>query len=167
MLKIGCQTYTWEMLGERWTGDAPTTCWRNRRWRLCRDRDHRHDDRHYAGRPRSIRRGAGASMALTLVAFACGSASGFTEPRRVGRRISPRSTGRSSSWPAFPAPSCRSVAPRSMAAASSTRSSRPRPSSTTGRRARGAGRRARGAASELASQHASRSRAPTMTGSWR
>lgn len=79
MLKVGCQTYTWEMLGPRWRGDA--------------------DDLlaaiggagyagieitdtmigHYAGRPAEFA-AALERHGLTLVAFACGSASGFTEP---------------------------------------------------------------------------------------
>jgi len=79
MLKAGCQTYTWEMLGDRWIGNA--------------------DDLlaaigaagytgieitdamigSYADRPAPFAE-ALARNGLTLVAFACGSDSGFTEP---------------------------------------------------------------------------------------
>jgi inosose dehydratase len=78
VVRVGCQTYTWEMLGPRWRGDT--------------------DDLlaaigaagysgieitdtmigAYADRPAEFA-GALAAHGLTLVAFACGSLSGFTE----------------------------------------------------------------------------------------
>ena len=79
LLKAGCQTFTWEMLGSRWTGDADdllaaigaagyagieiTDTMIGR---------YRDDPARFAA--------ALAAHGLTLVAYACGSRSGFTEP---------------------------------------------------------------------------------------
>lgn len=79
MPMIGCQTYTWEMLGGGWTGNAD-------------DLLQAIGDAGYAGieitdrmigsyfeRPRDFAQ-ALKSRGLTLVAFALGSDSGYTEP---------------------------------------------------------------------------------------
>ena len=78
-LRVGCQTYTWEMLGDRWTGSADDL--------LAGIADGGYAGieitdtmiGHYADRPEAFA-AALEKHGLTLVAFACGSASGFTEP---------------------------------------------------------------------------------------
>jgi sugar phosphate isomerase/epimerase len=79
MLKIGCQTYTWEMLGERWTGstDDLLASIGGAGYAGIEITDAMIGP--YADRPEAFAR-ALRSQGLTLVAFACGSASGFTEP---------------------------------------------------------------------------------------
>ena len=77
-LNIGCQTYTWEMLGPRWSGDADDL--------LAAIGDAGYAGIEitdtmigaYAGRPEAFATALSAH-GLTLVAFACGSASGFTQ----------------------------------------------------------------------------------------
>ena len=77
-LKIGCQTFTWEMLGDGWRGEADDL--------LAAIADAGYDGIEitdtmigsYAGRPQAFGR-ALRHHGLTLVAFACGSDSGFTE----------------------------------------------------------------------------------------
>ena len=77
-LTIGCQTFTWEMLGDAWRGDADDL--------LAAIADAGYDGIEitdtmigsYAGRPQAFGR-ALRHHELTLVAFACGSDSGFTE----------------------------------------------------------------------------------------
>ena len=75
-LRVGCQTYTWEMLGDRWTGSADDL--------LAGIADGGYAGieitdtmiGHYADRPNAFA-AALEKHGLTLVAFACGSASGW------------------------------------------------------------------------------------------
>jgi sugar phosphate isomerase/epimerase len=77
MIKIGCQTYTWEMLGDRWTGDADDLldAIASAGYAGIEITDKLIGT--YAGRPEAFGR-ALEGVGLDLVAFACGSASGFT-----------------------------------------------------------------------------------------
>lgn len=78
-LKIGCQTYTWEMLGSGWTGTADDllAAIGGAGYAGIEITDTMIGD--YADRPEAFA-AALARHGLTLVAFACGSTSGFTEP---------------------------------------------------------------------------------------
>ena len=78
-LKVGCQTYTWEMLGDRWTGDADDLLKAIAGGGYAGIEITDTMIGHYAGRPAAFA-AALEEHGLTLVAFACGSASGFTEP---------------------------------------------------------------------------------------
>ena len=77
-LRAGCQTFTWEMLGDAWR-DRPDEL-------LAAVAAGGYSGieitdtmiGHYADRPQAFSRALG-DHGLTLVAFACGSASGFTE----------------------------------------------------------------------------------------
>ena len=81
-LKAGCQTFTWEMLGDGWQGDADELL------RAIASAGYAGIEitdtmiGRYAGRPEAFR-AALAAHGLTLVAFACGSPSGFTEDAQV------------------------------------------------------------------------------------
>ncbi|MDQ0391910.1 sugar phosphate isomerase/epimerase family protein [Labrys monachus] len=79
MLKAGCQTYTWEMLGDRWTGDADDLLRAIAAGGYAGIEITDTMIGHYADRPGPFA-DALARHGLTLVAFACGSDSGFTEP---------------------------------------------------------------------------------------
>jgi sugar phosphate isomerase/epimerase len=78
-LRLACQTFTWEMLGDAYR-DGPDAL-----LRMIAEAGYEGieiTDRmigHYAGRPAAFAE-ALAAHGLTLVAFAVGSASGFTEP---------------------------------------------------------------------------------------
>jgi sugar phosphate isomerase/epimerase len=82
MRRIGCQTFTWEMLGSDWAGDADDLV------RLIAEAGYAGieiTDRmigSYAGRPTDFARRLG-DAGLALVAFAFGSAGGFTEPAHL------------------------------------------------------------------------------------
>jgi sugar phosphate isomerase/epimerase len=82
MLKVGCQTYTWEMLGPCWAGrpDDLLDAISGAGYSGIEITDTMIGS--YAGRPEAFARALKAH-GLTLVAFACGSASGFTEPDGV------------------------------------------------------------------------------------
>lgn len=78
-LKAGCQTFTWEMLGSRWTGDADDL--------LAAVGSAGYSGIEITDRMIGSYKGQPARFAtaleahgLTLVAYACGSDSGFTEP---------------------------------------------------------------------------------------
>ena len=77
-LKAGCQTFTWEMLGETWRNrpDDLLAAISRAGYTGIEITDTMIGG--YAARPRAFET-ALASHGLTLVAFACGSASGFTE----------------------------------------------------------------------------------------
>jgi sugar phosphate isomerase/epimerase len=77
--RVGCQTYTWEMLGERWTGDADDLLAAIAAGGYAGIEITDTMIGAYADRPRDFAAALG-SRGLALVAFACGSASGFTEP---------------------------------------------------------------------------------------
>jgi inosose dehydratase len=85
-IRAGCQTFTWEMLGPRWTGNADDL--------LSAISAAGYDGIEitdtmiggYAGRPAAFVE-ALAANGLQLVAFACGSASGFTEPEAVAEDL--------------------------------------------------------------------------------
>jgi inosose dehydratase len=78
MLKIGCQTYTWEMLGEAWSGGADdlVAAISAAGYAGIEITDHMIGD--YAGRPEAFGKLL-SDHGLALVAFACGSESGYTE----------------------------------------------------------------------------------------
>ena len=77
-LKLGCQTFTWEMLGEKWTGGPDDLV------RAIADGGYEGIEitdtmiGSYAGRPADFARRLD-DAGLQLVSFAFGSASGFTE----------------------------------------------------------------------------------------
>ncbi len=81
-VRVGCQTFTWEMLGDAWRGgpddllDAIATAG----YAGIEITDTMIG--HYAGRPSAFGE-ALAARSLDLVAFAIGSDSGFTEPAMV------------------------------------------------------------------------------------
>jgi sugar phosphate isomerase/epimerase len=79
MPRVGCQTYTWEMLGERWTGDADDLLAAIAAAGYAGIEITDTMIGAYADRPVAFAASL-RSHGLTLVAFACGSASGFTEP---------------------------------------------------------------------------------------
>ena len=78
-LKAGCQTFTWEMLGEGWTGDADDllAAIGSAGYAGIEITDTMIGQ--YKGRPAPFAQ-ALETHGLTLVAYACGSDSGFTEP---------------------------------------------------------------------------------------
>jgi inosose dehydratase len=82
MLKAGCQTYTWEMLGDAWKGDADDLL------RAIAQAGYTGIEitdtmiPPYADNPKAFATALSAN-GLNLVAFACGSTSGFTEPDAV------------------------------------------------------------------------------------
>jgi inosose dehydratase len=82
VLKVGCQTYTWEMLGNRWTGgpDDLLAAIAGAGYSGIEITDTMIGS--YANRAPAFSRALNAH-GLNLVAFACGSASGFTEPEAL------------------------------------------------------------------------------------
>ncbi len=78
-VRLGCQTYTWEMLGAGYTGgpDELLSAISAAGYAGIEITDRMIG--HYAGRPEAFA-AALASHRLTLVAYAVGSDSGFTEP---------------------------------------------------------------------------------------
>jgi sugar phosphate isomerase/epimerase len=85
-IRAGCQTFTWEMLGPRWTGGADDllAAISAAGYSGIEITDTMIGD--YAGRPAAFAE-ALAAHGLALVAFACGSASGFTEPDAVAEDL--------------------------------------------------------------------------------
>jgi sugar phosphate isomerase/epimerase len=81
-LRIGCQTYTWEMLGAAWTGDANdlVRAIAGAGYAGIEITDTMIGD--YAGRAGDFARRL-SDEGLTLAAFAFGSQGGFTEPDAV------------------------------------------------------------------------------------
>lgn len=79
VLQAGCQTYTWEMLKQRWTGDADDLLAAISAAGYSGIEITDTMIGPYANRPEAFA-GALRAHGLQLVAFACGSASGFTEP---------------------------------------------------------------------------------------
>jgi inosose dehydratase len=77
-LRVGCQTYTWEMLGDRWAGSADDLLAAIAGGGYAGIEITDTMIGRYAGRPDAFA-AALAKHGLTLVAFACGSDSGFTE----------------------------------------------------------------------------------------
>ncbi|RFB88338.1 myo-inositol catabolism protein [Rhizobium leguminosarum bv. trifolii] len=81
-LKIGCQTFTWEMLGKRWSGGPDDLV------RAIADGGYAGLEitdtmiGHYALKPVAFARTL-AEAGLTLVSFAFGSASGFTVTEKI------------------------------------------------------------------------------------
>ena len=79
ILKIGCQTFTWEMLGESWTGGADDLLDAVARAGYAGIEITDTMIGSYERRPAAFR-AALEDRGLTLVSYACGSDSGFTEP---------------------------------------------------------------------------------------
>ena len=79
MLKIGCQTYTWEMLGTDWQGDADDllAAIAGAGYAGIEITDNMIGK--YVGHPKTFA-AALQARGLDFIAFACGSPSGFTEP---------------------------------------------------------------------------------------
>ncbi|NJM29947.1 MAG: sugar phosphate isomerase/epimerase [Rhizobiales bacterium] len=81
-MKFGCQTFTWEMLGAKWTGGPDDLV------RAIADGGYEGIEitdtmiGSYAGRAGDFARRLN-DAGLTLVSFAFGSSSGFTEPARI------------------------------------------------------------------------------------
>ena len=81
-LKFGCQTFTWEMLGARWTGGPDDLI------RAVADGGYAGIEitdtmiGAFAGRPAAFGQRL-ADAGLQLISFAFGSASGFAEPDRI------------------------------------------------------------------------------------
>jgi len=78
-LKAGCQTYTWEMLGRAWTGGPDDLLAAIAAGGYAGIEITDTMIGAYVGRPQAFA-AALAAHGLTLVAYACGSTSGFTEP---------------------------------------------------------------------------------------
>lgn len=78
-LKAGCQTFTWEMLGNAWRGDPDDLLAAIKRANYTGIEITDKMIGRYKGKPDAFRN-ALARHDLTLVAYACGSDSGFTEP---------------------------------------------------------------------------------------
>lgn len=78
-LKAGCQTYTWEMLGNGWAGDADDLLAAIASGGYSGIEITDSMIGHYKGRPAPFA-SALEKHGLTLVSYACGSESGFTEP---------------------------------------------------------------------------------------
>ena len=79
MLRIGCQTYTWEMLGERWTGTADELLGSIAAGGYSGIEITNKMIGSYAARPKAFAE-ALKTHGLDLIAFAWASDSGFTEP---------------------------------------------------------------------------------------
>jgi inosose dehydratase len=79
MPKIGCQTYTWEMLGPKWTGTADDLLGAISSAGYAGIEITDRMIGSYANRPAAFATALKAHD-LDLVAFACASPSGFTEP---------------------------------------------------------------------------------------
>ena len=86
MLQIGCQTYTWEMLGDHWTGspDDLLDAIAAGGYSGLEITDTMIGA--YAGKPEAFGR-ALAARGLELAAFACASDSGYTEPDGLERDL--------------------------------------------------------------------------------
>jgi inosose dehydratase len=80
--KIGCQTYTWEMLGPKWEGSADDLLGAISSAGYAGIEITDRMIGSYANRPTAFAAALKAHE-LELVAFACASASGFTEPGAV------------------------------------------------------------------------------------
>ncbi|MCX5520229.1 sugar phosphate isomerase/epimerase [Kaistia defluvii] len=82
MLQIGCQTYTWEMLGDRWSGgpDDLLDAIASAGYSGIEITDTMIGS--YASQPADFGRALSA-RGLELAAFACASDSGYTEPERL------------------------------------------------------------------------------------
>ncbi|MET4633036.1 sugar phosphate isomerase/epimerase family protein [Kaistia defluvii] len=82
MLQIGCQTYTWEMLGDRWSGgpDDLLDAIASAGYSGIEITDTMIGS--YVGKPEAFGR-ALSTRGLELAAFACASDSGYTEPDRL------------------------------------------------------------------------------------
>lgn len=85
-LKVGCQTYTWEMLGTGWTGEPDDLLAAIAGGGYAGIEITDTMIGHYADRPLAFAT-ALEKHRLTLVAFACGSASGFTEPAALAEDL--------------------------------------------------------------------------------
>ncbi len=81
-LKVGCQTFTWEMLGDAWRGTADDLLAAIAAGGYAGIEITDTMVGSYAGRPEAFAK-ALEIHGLTLVAFACGSRSGFTEEAEV------------------------------------------------------------------------------------
>jgi inosose dehydratase len=79
MLKIGCQTYTWEMLGADWAGDADELLDAIGAAGYAGIEITDNMIGKYKGKPRDFAEALRA-RGLAFIAYACGSNSGFTEP---------------------------------------------------------------------------------------
>ena len=81
-LRLGCQTFTWEMLGEAWTGgpDDYVAAIAAAGYAGIEISDNMIGD--YAGRPADLARRL-SDAGLTLVGFAAGAPSGYTEAGQV------------------------------------------------------------------------------------
>lgn len=82
-LKVGCQTFTWEMLGDAWQGTADDLLDAIARAGYAGIEITDTMIGAYAGRPEPFA-AALKDRGLTLVSFACGSDSGFTEEAAMG-----------------------------------------------------------------------------------
>lgn len=85
-IRVGCQTYTWEMLGDAWQGTADDLL---AAIAVAGYAGIEITDRMIGGyrdRPAAFA-AALAAHGLTLAAYACGSASGFTEPDALGQDL--------------------------------------------------------------------------------
>ncbi len=82
MLQIGCQTYTWEMLGERWSGGPAELIETIGAAGYSGIEITNRMIGGYAHRPAAFGRVL-AEHGLELAAFACASPSGFTEPDQL------------------------------------------------------------------------------------
>ena len=78
-LRAACQTFTWEMLGDAWQGSADDLLSAIAQGGYTGIEITDNMIGHYKGRPDAFG-DALQAHGLTLVAYACGSSSGFTEP---------------------------------------------------------------------------------------
>ena len=78
-LRAACQTFTWEMLGKKWQGNADDLLSAISQAGYAGLEITDNMIGRYKGRPDAFREALRAHE-LTLVAYACGSSSGFTEP---------------------------------------------------------------------------------------
>ncbi len=99
-LKVGCQTFTWEMLGERWRGTADDLldAIAGAGYAGIEITDTMIGG--YEGQPEAFAK-ALAARDLTLVAYACGSRSGFTEAAALAEdlRMAERAIGFARAFP--------------------------------------------------------------------
>lgn len=85
-LRAGCQTFTWEMLGDAWHGGPDDLLAAVAAGGYAGIEITDTMIGHYADRPQAFSRALG-DHGLTLVAFACGSASGFTEEAALAQDL--------------------------------------------------------------------------------
>ena len=85
-LHAGCQTFTWEMLGDAWHGGPDDLLAAVAAGGYAGIEITDTMIGHYADRPQAFSRALG-DHGLTLVAFACGSASGFTEEAALAQDL--------------------------------------------------------------------------------